>query len=59
MFSKDNTQNIIIIDTIINEFEPDDLANVNIKVIKEGEVKDKTELKLSLLLLTAKKNEFS
>ena len=58
MFSKDNTQNIIIIDTIINEFEPDDLANVNIKVIKEGEVKDKTELKLTEFAVTDSKEKW-
>ena len=45
MFSKESTPSIIIIDHSIKEFEPYDLANVNSKVTKEGEVKDKDWIK--------------
>ena len=52
MFSKENTPSIIVIDHSIKEFEPYDLANVNSKVTKEGEVKDKTGLKLTEFAVT-------
>ena len=42
----------IIFDHTINEFEPYDLANVDIKVTKEGEVKDKTGLKITEFAVT-------
>ena len=52
VFSKDNTQKITTIDQIINEFEPYDFANVKIKVVKEGEIKDKNGLKLKEFTVT-------
>ena len=52
MFSKDNTQKITTIDQIINECEPYDFANVKIKVVKEGEIKDKNGLKLKEFTVT-------
>ena len=52
MFSKYSTLKITTIDQIINEFEPCNFANVKIKVVTEGEIKDKNRLKLKGFTVT-------